>query len=91
MSAIFSISDIYTMVTTNATKRIVVREEAGYDLPGMREPDMTSPEPIEGMIEREKKRRLVEDIKRIQETEDLVEIPFCSDSPEFLYTPPEKS
>ena len=75
---IFSVSDIYTM------KRIVVRKEVWADLSGMREPGMTFSELIEGMIEREKKRRLVEDIKRIQETEDLVEIPFCSDGPEFL-------
>ncbi|NLA32201.1 MAG: hypothetical protein GX880_10355 [Methanomicrobiales archaeon] len=77
--AIFSVSDIYTTDTTNATKRIVVREEVWADRSGMREPGMTFSELIEGMIEHEKKRRLVEDIKWVQETEDLVEIPFCSD------------
>lgn len=35
---------------------------------------MTFSELLEGMIEHEKKRRLVEDIKRIQETEGLVGI-----------------
>ena len=37
---------------------------------------MTFSELIEELIEREKKRRLVEDIRRIQETEELVEIPL---------------
>ena len=63
----------------NATKRIIVREEVWAALSSMREPGMTFSELIEGMIEHEKKRRLVEDIKWVQETEDLVEIPFCSD------------
>ena len=35
---------------------------------------MTYSELIEEMIEHEKKRRLLEDIRRIQETEGLVEI-----------------
>ena len=37
---------------------------------------MTFSELIEEMIEHEKKWRLVEDIKRIQENEDLLEIPL---------------
>jgi len=37
---------------------------------------MTFSELLEEMIEHEKKRRLVADIKRIQETEELVEIPL---------------
>lgn len=60
----------------NATKRIIVKEAVWADLSQMREPGMTFSELIETMIEREKKRRLVEDIKRIQEEEDLVEIPL---------------
>ena len=58
----------------NATKRIIVREAVWADLSRMREPGMTFSELIENMIEREKKGRLIEDIKRIQEEEDLVEI-----------------
>jgi len=42
----------------------------------MREPGMTFSELIEEMIEHEKKRRLIADIKRIQETEKLVKIPL---------------
>ena len=58
----------------NATKRIVVKEVVWADLSQMREPGMTFSELIENMIEREKKQRLVEDIKRIQDEEELVEI-----------------
>ncbi len=58
------------------TKRITVTEAVWADLLGMREPDMTFSELIETMIEREKKRRLVEDIRQIQEAEELVEIPL---------------
>ena len=60
----------------NATKRIIVREEVWAALSGMREPGMTFSELLEGMIEHKKKRRLVVDIKRIQETEGLVGILF---------------
>ena len=72
----FSLSGIYTIDAMNATKRIIVREEVWADLSSMRGPGMTFSELIEDMIEHEKKRRLVEDIKRIQETEELVEIPL---------------
>ncbi|MCK9306905.1 MAG: hypothetical protein M0P17_05200 [Methanoculleus sp.] len=60
------------MDAMNATKRIIVREEVRAALSGMREPGMTFSELLEEMIEHEKKRRLVEDIRRIQETEELV-------------------
>lgn len=75
-STIFSVCDIYTIGAMNATKRIIVREEVWAALSSMREPGMTFSELIEDMIEHEKKRRLVEDIRRIQETEELVEIPL---------------
>jgi len=58
------------------TKRITVTKAVWADLSGMREPGMTFSELIETMIEREKKRRLVGDIRRLQEGEELVEIPF---------------
>ncbi|MDK2974177.1 MAG: hypothetical protein PWP08_548 [Methanofollis sp.] len=66
----------YGIDIMNATKRIIVKEAVWADLSQMREPGMTFSELIETMIEREKKRRLVEDLKRIQEEEDLVEIPL---------------
>jgi predicted CopG family antitoxin len=72
----FSVSNTYTTNAMNATKRIVVKEEVWAALSSMREPGMTFSELIEEMIEHEKKRRLVEDIKRIQEREELVEIPL---------------
>ena len=58
----------------SAIKRIVVGEDVWADLSQMREPGMTFSRLIENMIEHEKKRRLVEDIMRVQEDEDLVEI-----------------
>jgi len=64
----------YDIFAMNAVKRIVVGEEVWADLSQMREPGMTFSRLIENMIEHEKKRRLVEDIMRIQEEEDLVEI-----------------
>jgi predicted CopG family antitoxin len=57
-------------------KRITVREDVWTALSSMREPGMTFSELLEGMIEHKKKRRLVVDIKRIQETEGLVGILF---------------
>jgi len=60
----------------SSTKRITVTEAVWADLSGMREPGMTFSELIETMIEREKKWRLVRDIRRIQEGEELVEIPL---------------
>ena len=57
-------------------KRITVREDVWTALSSMREPGMTFSELLEEMIEHEKKRRLVVDIKRIQETEGLVGILF---------------
>jgi predicted CopG family antitoxin len=72
----FSVSNTDTTNAMNATKRIVVKEEIWAALSSMREPGMTFSELIEEMIEHEKKRRLVEDIKRVQETEELVEIPL---------------
>lgn len=72
----FSACSTHTMNAMNATKRIIVKEEVWAALSSMREPGMTFSELIEEMIEYEKKRRLVADIKRIQETEELVEIPL---------------
>ncbi|MDK2917074.1 MAG: hypothetical protein PWR25_1631 [Euryarchaeota archaeon] len=72
--ATFFVGSTYTMNAMNATKRIVVKEEIWAALSSMRRPGMTFSELIEEMIEHEKKRRLVEDIKRIQESEELMEI-----------------
>ena len=58
----------------NAIKRVVVEEAVWADLSQMREPGMTFSRLIEKMIEHEKKRRLIEDIIRVQEEEELVEI-----------------
>ncbi len=68
----FPAGSTYTVDVMKAKKRIIVREEVLAALSGMREPGMTFSELLEEMIEHEKKRRLVEDIRRIQETEELV-------------------
>lgn len=60
----------------SSTKRITITEAVWADLSGMKEPDMTFSELIETMIEREKKRRLEGYIRRLQEGEELVEIPL---------------
>ncbi len=64
------------MDAMKAIKCIVVRKEDRVDLSSMREPGMTFSEVIEGLIEREKKQRVAEDIRRIRETEELVKIPL---------------
>jgi predicted CopG family antitoxin len=64
----------YDIFAMNAIKRVVVEEGVWADLSRMREPGMTFSRLIANMIEHEKKRRLVQDILRVQEEEDLVEI-----------------
>ncbi len=60
----------------NAPKRTIAREEvSGCPLPDTGA-KAAIPEPTEEMIESDKTRRLGEDIKRIRETEELVEIPL---------------
>jgi len=66
----------YGRNAVSSTKSITVTEAVWADLSGMREPGMTFSELIETMIEREKKRRLVRDIRQIREGEELVEIPL---------------
>jgi predicted CopG family antitoxin len=56
----------------DAMKRITVREEVWAALSSMLEPGMTLSELLEKMNEYERKWRLVEDIRRILETEELV-------------------
>jgi predicted CopG family antitoxin len=56
------------------TKRIPVSPEIWEELSGLKEPGQTFDELIEVMIEREKKLRLLKDMKRIEETAEFVEI-----------------
>ena len=57
-----------------APKQIILREDIVEDLLHLRKPGMTLSGVIEEMIEHEKKRRLLDDIRRIQEREELVEL-----------------
>ena len=57
-----------------ATKRIPVSPELWEELSRLKEPEQTFGELIEGMIEREKKFKLLKDMKRIEETAEFVEI-----------------
>ncbi len=57
-----------------APKKIILREDIVEELLHMRKPGMTLSGVIEEMFEHEKKRRLLDDIRRIQEREELVEL-----------------
>lgn len=57
-----------------APKQIILREDIVEDLLHLRKPGMTLSGVIEEMIEHEKKRRLLDDIRCIQEREELVEL-----------------
>jgi predicted CopG family antitoxin len=57
-----------------ATNKIPVSQEIWEELSSLREPGQTFDELIEKMIEREKKLRLLKDMKRIEETAEFVEI-----------------
>ena len=57
-----------------ATKRIPVSPEILEELSRLKEPEQTFGERIEVMIEKEKKLRLLKDMKRIEETAEFVEI-----------------
>jgi len=57
-----------------AIKRIPVSPELWEELSRLKDPGQTFGELIEGMIEREKKFKLLKDMKRIEETAEFVEI-----------------
>lgn len=57
-----------------APKQIILRQDIVEDLLQMRKPGMTLSGVIEEMIEHEKKQRLLDDIRWIQEREELVEL-----------------
>lgn len=57
-----------------APKQIILREDIVEDLLRLRKPGMTLSGVIEELIEHEKKSRLVDDIRRIQEREELLEL-----------------
>lgn len=57
-----------------AIKGIPVSPEILEELSRLKEPEQTFGELIAGMIEREKKFRLLKDMKRIEETAEFVEI-----------------
>lgn len=57
-----------------ATKRIPVSPEIWEELSRLKEPGQTFGELLRKMIEREKKARLLKDMKRIEKTAEFVEI-----------------
>jgi hypothetical protein len=56
-----------------ATKRIPVSEPVWAELSGLRAPGQTYDELLAVMVEHEKKKRLLEDIDRIEAEADFVE------------------
>lgn len=57
-----------------AIKRIPLSPEICEELSSLKEPGQTFDELIEEMIEKEKKLRLLKDMKKIEETAEFVEI-----------------
>lgn len=57
-----------------APRQVFLREDIVEDLFHMQKPGMTLSGVIEELIEHEKKRRLLNDIRRIQEREERVEL-----------------
>ncbi|MCQ1538703.1 hypothetical protein FTO68_06860 [Methanocalculus taiwanensis] len=57
-----------------APRQVFLREDIVKDLLHLRKPGMTLSGAIEELIEHEKKRRLLDDIRRIQEREERVEL-----------------
>ena len=59
-----------------ATKRISVSEEVWKELQALKKPNQTFNDLLIEMLDREKKRKLVRDMKRIEEEEEFVELTF---------------
>jgi hypothetical protein len=59
-----------------ATKRVPVSEGVWSDLSTLKGPGQTYDNLLASMIEQEKKRRFIEDMDRIEEEEDFVELDF---------------
>lgn len=57
-----------------ATKRIPVSQKIWEELNRLKEPGQTFDELLEELLEREKKLKLIKDMKRIEETADFVEL-----------------
>ena len=64
--------NLYTIVMT-ATKRIPVSEPVWVELSNLKEPGQTFDELLAAMVNREKKKRFLEDIDRIEAEADFVE------------------
>lgn len=59
---------------SNANKRIPVTEERWKELHDLKEPGQTFDELIEELVEERKKKRLFEDMNRIREESEFVEL-----------------
>jgi predicted CopG family antitoxin len=57
-----------------ATKRIPVSQEIWEELNRLKEPGQTFDDLLEELLEREKKLKLIRDMKRIEETTEFVEL-----------------
>ena len=75
MRQIISIYNPYNTYM-NATKRIPVTEAVWAEVSELKRPGQTFNSLLSEMAERERKMRLVEDMKRIEERGDFVEINF---------------
>jgi len=66
--------DQYLQWIMSATKRVPVSEEVWSDLSTLKGPGQTYDDLLARMIEQEKKRRFIEDMDRIEEDGDFVEL-----------------
>ena len=60
----------------SATKKISVSEEVWRELQALKKPNQTFNDLLIELLDREKKRKLVRDMKKIEEEEEFVELTF---------------
>jgi hypothetical protein len=71
---LYLLYNLYNM-SMLATKRLAVTKPVWADLSGLKRPGETFSQLLAGMIEREKKARLIEHLKQIADEGDFVELP----------------
>ena len=71
---LYLLSNLYN-ISMLATKRLAVTEPVWSELSDLKRPGETFSQLLAGMIEREKKARLIEHLMQIAEEGDFVELP----------------
>ena len=63
-------------MNASKTKKISVSEEVWKELQALRKPNQTFNDLLIELLDKEKKRRLVRDMRRIEEEEEFIELKF---------------